>query len=239
MQFTHVFASDLDRATDTAQTICQYQLGAGAARLAPVQTHLLRERQVGPVERQRRGKGAIEEESLEEMQARTSSFVNDYIRPLLPAGDGTSSGGGGGAAVDGEEVVAVVSHGGILQILWVSLEDLFDQGSIRFRRGLSPADFEDSMAPVWSNTGVLELDIKPKSRADSMSATTAAAAAAAAASGPPLAGWTMTILSVDSTAHLAAKQAGPGMTGAGAVKRATMPGTRGTTDEFYRITGTV
>lgn len=268
VQFSHIFSSDLDRATDTAQAICKYQLGAGAARLAPIQTHLLREQQIaspGSLEGTRWKSGApasstgspdglaggepgyTEEESLGQMKARASSFLRDFVVPLL---DGPPSRGN-----NKEEVVAVIAHGMILQVLWICLADFFNPGDIHFGPGVSQADFADQVAPIWSNTGVMELDIKPGRGGVANTATaagviTASNTAATTASpsvltgsipramgtgtGPPFAGWSMTILAVDSTTHLSTTQIGR----TGGTVRNTVHGSRqGPMDELYGITG--
>ena len=108
-----------------------------------------------------------------------------------------------------QPVIAIVAHGVILQIIWICLAELFEPGDIYFGRNLSQADFEDGVAPVWSNTGVMELDIQPKSNLFAIAENGSGSVRIArgpdvlAYSSPsPLADWTMTILAVDSVVHL-------------------------------------
>lgn len=257
IRFTQVFSSDLDRATDTAEGICANQLGAG--RLVPIQTPALREQQfTSSLEGTRWQSGAAassisspdglaggepgytQEEPLSAMKARVHSFLRENILPLL-------------SSSTQEEIVAVVAHGVILQVVWVCLADLFEPGDIHFGPGLSQADFEDKVAPIWSNTGVMELDISPRAPGRVTQSVPGAGAAApgpvltgsaqlpnrgtttTTASSSALTGWSMTILTIDSTAHLATTQIG--RTG-GTVRNAVHGSRQQPMDEFFRITGT-
>ncbi|EAW11992.1 histidine phosphatase family protein [Aspergillus clavatus NRRL 1] len=251
VRFTQVFSSDLDRAMETAQDICQQQLSSGPF-LTPIQTSNLREQSFGSLEGTRWKSGApgssisspdalrggepsyTEEESVVSMRTRVNAFLQDYIVPLLVNLDTTKP----------EEVIAVVSHGVILQVLWVCLADLFNQRDIHIGAGAARADFGDYVRPVWSNTGAMELDIRPS--------TIAGPAVRDAASPPPfllgvlqqresfealLSSWSMTVMSVDDTSHLDMAQQVE-RTG-GTVRNTLQPSRQESTNQFYRLTGTV
>ena len=221
VQFTQVFSSDLDRATDTARAICQKQLGAGAAKLVPIQASELQEQQLVTTSSSLTVSGH-EFESEDEMKARSRRFLRVHILPLLYRN-----------STGNKPVIAIVAHSVILQILWICLAELFDPGDIHFGQGLSQADFEDGVAPLWSNTGVMELDIEPRPRSLSVRRPRDPAAACS-----PLSGWSMTILAVDSVVHLLA---GTGHDQVGSTGKAVQIGlydsSQQTMDEFYRIIG--
>lgn len=249
VRFTQVFSSDLDRATETAQGICSQQLGSGPM-LVPIQTPNLREQSFGSLEGTRWQSGApassisspdalrggepiyTEEESVVSMRTRVNAFLQDHIMPLLI---GTSS---------SDEVIAIIAHGVILQVLWVCLADLFNQSEIYLAPGVGQDDFGDYVRPVWSNTGVMEVDIRPSS-------TVPVSARQAARPPPfllgslqrsdyresPLAGWSMTVISADDTSHLDKAQQVE-RTG-GTVRNAVHESRQQSTDQFYRLTGTV
>ncbi|GFF89116.1 phosphoglycerate mutase family protein [Aspergillus udagawae] len=250
IRFTHVFSSDLDRASETAQGICQQQLASGAL-LAPIQVPTLREQQYGSLEGTRWHSGApassisspdalrggeptyTDEESVVSMRTRMNAFLQDHIIPFLVNAD-----------VANEEVIAVVAHGVILQVLWVCLADLFNQRDVHLGPGIGQADFGDYVRPVWSNTGVMELDIRPASivppyvrdaarpppfllgsmqRPESFEA--------------PLSGWSMTVMAVDDTTHLETTAQQVERTG-GTVRNSLQPSRQETANQFYRLTGT-
>ncbi|KAF7122087.1 hypothetical protein CNMCM5793_000042 [Aspergillus hiratsukae] len=240
----------LDRASETAQGICQQQLASGAL-LAPIQVPSLREQQFGSLEGTRWHSGApassigspdglrggeptyTDEESVVSMRARINAFLQDHIMPFLTDADTANN-----------EVIAVVAHGVILQVLWVCLADLFNQRDIHIGPGVGQADFGDYVRPVWSNTGVMELDIRPASivppyvrdaarpppfllgslqRPESFEA--------------PLSGWSMTVMVVDDTTHLETTAQQVERTG-GTVRNTLQPSRQETTNQFYRLTST-
>lgn len=248
MRFTHVFSSDLDRASDTAQGICQQQLGAPL--LTPFQTSLLKEQAFGSLEGTKWQSGAaasstgspdalrggepsyVEEESMASMRSRANSFLNDYLLPLT------------GSLSANEEVVAVVAHGIILQVLWVCLTELFDPRDIHMGPGVNQADFGDRVQPTWSNTGYVELDIRQLPPAPPLMRNTGRPVPFTGAvqssirlpvSSAPLAGWGMTVMSVDNTSHLYGAQRVP-RTG-GTVRNPAHGSRQQTMDDFYRLTG--
>ncbi|KAJ9209924.1 hypothetical protein DTO166G4_8463 [Paecilomyces variotii] len=203
VQFTRVFSSDLQRARLTATGLCQQQLGNRS--LAPMQTPLLQEQHFGSLEGTRwkprastsrntpskaepvTGPSYMEEESEDSMRARATSFLRDYILPLL-LGNSPE-----------EEVVAVVAHGIILRVLWKCIADLFDPADIFISPDVDTSGIPPGspLTPVWSNTGFMELDMRPKPLITASGTLSQPA--------PPMATfsrWQMVILSVNSRSHL-------------------------------------
>lgn len=223
-----MLSSDLDRATDTARVICQYQLGSGVS-LEPIQTIKLREQCSGCG-----SSSALTEqaESTASMKTRVNGFLREHILPVMA--DPTQSRGA---------VVAVVGHGVILQVVWSCLADLFDSQSFHLAQG---ADLgADYMHPVWSNTGIMELDIRPGGPPTEMLTPSAVVTNVdppwLTKSVPPtppggcapLMGWSVTILAVDSTLHLS------GHALAQTVPEAKQASKQQPADDFYRLTGNV
>lgn len=222
IRFTRVFSSDLQRARITAEGINGDQ--------KPVQVSELREQHfdVGGGGWSAMA-GGYSEESESEMGDRANTFLHDHILPLLFNNKNHSPGN--------EETVAVVAHGVILRVLWRRLADHFNKSDIKLGPGV-----DASTMPSWSNTGYMELDIRPSQQqsrtaaapstttnnaytpsqglyrtssgarsATSMVGSAPSASARSSASiapapshgeGPPLSGWTMTVLTIDDTSHL-------------------------------------
>ncbi|KAL2014459.1 hypothetical protein VTN00DRAFT_1984 [Thermoascus crustaceus] len=221
IRFTRVFSSDLQRARITAEGINEGQ--------KPIQVSELREQHfdVGGGGWSALS-GGYAEESESEMGDRANTFLHDHILPVLFNNKNNSPGN--------EETVAVVAHGVILRVLWRRLADHFNRRDIKLGPGV-----DASTMPSWSNTGYMELDIRPSQQqsrtaaapstttnaytpsqglyrtssgaksATSMvgsapSASTRSSASIAPApsrgEGPPLSGWTMTVLTIDDTSHL-------------------------------------
>lgn len=229
VSFTRVFSSDLDRATDTARAMCQYQLGSGPT-LEPIQLPALREQCVGCGSQTLSADNA---EPMTSMKLRTNGFLRDYIMPLMA--DQTQGSG---------QVVAVVAHGAILQVIWSCLADLFGPQAFHLSRRVG-RDEGDYMLPVWSNTGIMELGIRPSGPPEDMVARnevltsvdppwiTKSAPPTLPGESPPLKGWSVTILSVDSTKHLAGNSLGQ------TIPEVRAYSTQQSMDDFYRLTGTV
>lgn len=229
VRFTRVLSSDLDRATDTARTICQYQLGSGPA-LEPFQTAKLREQCFGCG---RQSREVTQIESMSSMRARVNGFLRDHILPEMAS-----------HATGGNAVIAVVGHGVILQVLWACLTEIFGAQSFHLaRNAASPGT--DYMHPLWSNTGIMEVDIRPGGPPEELLIRNMihpnveppwlmrAKPPFLPDGSAPLVGWSVTILTVDNTAHLegdALAQTIP----------AVMPLSRQQPmDQFYRLTGRV
>lgn len=173
IRYTHVFASDLQRAVKTAQALlaAQPEPTAGPA-LSVRQFQELREQDFGFYEgkpfyaRQsdsnKSGKdnhrsqpqddpGFKDVEPKESMTARTNTFVAEHIQPLILQ-----------AAPGKDTVVAIVSHGILLSHLWRSILSMFAKQTITLAPGLAVGG--GGVTPLeylggWSNTGYLELEI--------------------------------------------------------------------------------
>ncbi|KAL8945870.1 MAG: hypothetical protein Q9222_007651 [Ikaeria aurantiellina] len=170
--FTHVYASDLQRAVKTAEALLAAQPeNPDRPALTVRQLSVLREQDFGIYEgkpfyvRQqgssRSGKdnhraqhlddpGFQDVESKESMTSRTDSFVHEYLKPLILKDSPSSFG----------NVVAIVSHGIILSYLWRSLLGVFAKQTVSLAPGLAVGDARPlEFLGGWSNTGYLELEI--------------------------------------------------------------------------------
>jgi hypothetical protein len=104
------------------------------------------------------------QETSEAMRVRAESFLGDYILPILATlSEDTDDTKGP------EECVAVVSHGLFLSVLWKSLLRKFPSNSVVLGPGVEPPGRVRPLEylPAWSNTGFLELSIKPTHGSDS------------------------------------------------------------------------
>lgn len=90
-------------------------------------------------------------ETHEAMATRMNTFLDDDIHPILASDCSPSS------------VIAVVSHGIVLSILWRALLQRFGPNSVSLGPGLSNLTGSRPLEylPSWSNTGYLELEIRP------------------------------------------------------------------------------
>ncbi|KAI4124236.1 MAG: hypothetical protein LQ338_004915 [Usnochroma carphineum] len=173
IRYTHVFASDLQRAAKTAQALVSTQPKTnGDPELSVQQLPALREQDFGFYEgkpyyaRQRdSGKSGKEQhrsqhqgdtgfqdvESKGSMITRTDAFVTEFIRPLI--------------LQDSPEqinVAAVVAHGIILSYVWRSILCMFAKQTVASAPGLAVGGGGSTSLEYlggWSNTGYLELDI--------------------------------------------------------------------------------
>jgi broad specificity phosphatase PhoE len=171
--FTHIFSSNLTRARLTADAILNAQTSekeksSQQGKPERINVDDLREQDFGSFECQPwASKPAVKgsngklidpdhpdfkpKETHESMAIRMNKFVDESIHPLLA----TDS--------DAESTVAVVSHGIILSILWRALLERLGargvslQPEVRLLAGGRPLEY----LPTWSNTGYLELHIKP------------------------------------------------------------------------------
>ncbi len=175
--FTKIFSSDLQRAFKTAEAIRRAQVAKSIEVPTSIQTTqspLLREQDFGSYEgkpvssRIHRTKGVGSDvghartqepstfqdvESKEAMAARTDEFLDKHLLPLITGEDPAE-----------EIVVAVVSHGILLNVLWRSLLRRFASRSVSIAPGIGPAGQVVSLEYLggWSNTGYLKLEISKK-----------------------------------------------------------------------------
>ncbi|KAL8679089.1 MAG: hypothetical protein Q9186_004584 [Xanthomendoza sp. 1 TL-2023] len=174
VRFTHLFASDLQRAVKTAEALLSAQSSKHDNSPQPTMKQLpvLREQDFGFYEgkpfyarqqdSRKSGKdnhrpqhhdepGFQDVESKESMIARTNTFVAEHLRPLI-LGDHSEH----------ENIVAIVSHGIILSHLWRSILGRFSKHTVALAPGLSIGGGGGTQLEHlggWSNTGYLELDI--------------------------------------------------------------------------------
>ncbi|OOQ87659.1 hypothetical protein PEBR_15999 [Penicillium brasilianum] len=229
VSFTRVLSSDLDRATDTARVICQYQLGSGPA-LETFQTAKLREQCFGCG---RSSREVTQIESMASMRARINGFLQDHILPEMA-----------NHVTGGDAVIAVVGHGVILQVLWACLTEIFGSHSFHLARN-AEAPAVDYTHPLWSNTGIMEVDIRPGGPPPEMLLRNMihpnveppwlmrSKLPFPPDGSAPLIGWSVTIITVDSTAHL------DGDALAQTVPPVVPQSGQQPMDQFYRLTGTV
>lgn len=170
LNFSHLFSSDLTRARLTADAIADAQTGekpSNNSRAERIALEVLREQDFGSFECQSwvsksTLKGGNDrppdhghpdfkpKETHESMARRMNTFLDEIIHPLLVTDR------------EDESAIAVVSHGIILSFLWKALLQQFGARSVSFgpevsvAAGIRPLEYLCS----WSNTGVLELDIK-------------------------------------------------------------------------------
>ncbi|KAI4105095.1 MAG: hypothetical protein L6R37_002899 [Teloschistes peruensis] len=174
-RYTHVFASDLQRAVKTAEALLAAEPQGSDSSAVTVQPKPdLREQNFGFYEgkpfyaRQHESKKSGKDkhrsehrkdanfqdvESKESMAARTTSFIDQYLKPLLV-----------GESAEQQRAVAIVSHGILLSHLWRSILGMFgvNQTTVDIAPGVSIGN--GGVTPLeylggWSNTGYLELDM--------------------------------------------------------------------------------
>ncbi|KAF2730012.1 phosphoglycerate mutase-like protein [Polyplosphaeria fusca] len=165
LEFTHIFSSHLQRAVKTAGLIREAQVapsdGAQVARAVPtiVQLPVLMEQDFGFfegkkwTERSAEHKdtpGFVDIESAESMAQRADTFLDRHVLPLLHEPTEASS-----------PIMAVVSHGIMLSMLWKRLLLRLPPKSVTFAPDLSEAVRGRPLEHLggWSNTGYLELNM--------------------------------------------------------------------------------
>ncbi|CAF9922391.1 MAG: hypothetical protein HETSPECPRED_005057 [Heterodermia speciosa] len=176
LRFTHIFSSDLQRAFKTAEAIRLARASKTSNTLESKtrvkQLNVLREQDFGfyegkpfyarPSGSNKSGKdnhraehatepGFQDVESKESLAARANTFVHEHLVPLI--------------CKRKEITVAVVSHGIILNHLWRSILKLFAKRTVSIVPGLAVGGTNTS-TPLeylggWSNTGYLELELRP------------------------------------------------------------------------------
>nr|KMM70861.1 hypothetical protein CPAG_07172 [Coccidioides posadasii RMSCC 3488] len=154
VQFTRVFASPLQRARLTAEGLCKEP---NASSLQPILLPVLMEKDFGSLEGESWRTSTVarstlpptlgldhkEPESVASMAARANQFRDDFLLPLLYADLETT------------EVVAIVSHGIVLSVLWETLTTLCQHDHLVYSATVQA----QARRPGWSNTGYMELDI--------------------------------------------------------------------------------
>lgn len=90
-------------------------------------------------------------ETHESMAERMDTFLNENVLPILVTESGS------------EKSVALVSHGIILSFLWKALLQRLGSRSVSFapEASISTGNRPLEYLPTWSNTGYLEVEIKP------------------------------------------------------------------------------
>jgi hypothetical protein len=133
-------------------------------------------------------------ETSKAMAKRADIFFDDYILPQL--------------AIDEEQegVVAVVSHGMILAVLWKSLLGCFGPNTVSLGPEISAKTRSRQLEHLlgWSNTGYAEIDITRTPALNGVSAASAGDAPVSAENQgtAKLFGWNMVVRNVDSRDHL-------------------------------------
>jgi broad specificity phosphatase PhoE len=165
LRFTHLFASDLQRAWMTADEIRKAQEAHSRQELRPaiVKLDLLREQDFGSLElvswASKRASDAVDptkpgfkdKETTDSMFKRANQFIDDYLAPLW-------------ALDDADDIcVAIVSHGLFLSTLWRSLLLRFETANTHLGPEVGPVSPSRPLEYIgaWSNTGYLEVDVKP------------------------------------------------------------------------------
>jgi broad specificity phosphatase PhoE len=181
LQFTHIFASDLQRAWMTAGEISSAQAaqhGDSIPQPQVVKLALLREQDFGSFElvpwTSKRSDDAFTtkvpsatdpdfkpKELAEQMKARADQFLDDFVVPIM--------------ALDAEDRIAVVSHGLFLSALWRALLSRFRTENVSLGPDVAVQSHSRPLEYVgsWTNTGYLELIISSSS-ADTSSEDTPA-----------------------------------------------------------------
>ena len=179
LDFTHIFASDLQRAVKTAGAIRSWIDAVHPdPKLRVTELTVLREQDFGyyegkpfyarPRESSKSGKehhrsqhqddpDFKDVESKESMDRRMNDFLRDHLVPIIHEEGWTK-----------EKTVAIVSHGIILSHLWRCLLKTLPKDSVTLSPGVSIGS--GGVTPLeylggWSNTGYLELDLHTRSPA--------------------------------------------------------------------------
>jgi broad specificity phosphatase PhoE len=165
VKFTHIFSSQLKRAVKSAQLVCDAQSASLVVKQVPLimeqnfgfyegKSIFARPEKVGTIS----GKDAhralhkddpefVDTESKESMALRADTFLDDHLLPIL----------------EEEHVVAVVSHGIILSVLWRRLLQRLSAKSVTTRPEVVAVHGQLDLERLrgWSNTGYLELEMHP------------------------------------------------------------------------------
>jgi broad specificity phosphatase PhoE len=174
LRFTHIYASDLQRAYMTAQAVADAQAKKYNTSTLPIpRLSLLREQDFGSNElvpwASKRGQDSffdrrpdvhepnfIPKEPMDVMKKRATDFVDDFLLPLLATDDGQPQ--------TEEPTVAAVSHGLFLGVLWRDLLSRFPSKSVSVSPDAVGNDIGANFSPlehigIWANTAFLEIEI--------------------------------------------------------------------------------
>jgi hypothetical protein len=136
--------------------------------------------------------GFKEVESKESMVARMDDFLNENLLPIIAEEDL-------GKSILVEEVVAIVSHGIILSVLWRCLLKRFDLSSVSSsQRALEQSKQSKDSYGRWANTGYLELHISKKTDQEAKQDDVQSALDA----NRTLVAWNMSIRNINAKDHL-------------------------------------
>ncbi len=212
LKFTQIYASDLQRAHMTAGELQRNQALRYTSEQVPVvvKLEILREKDFGSLELvpwgSRRAQNALDpkvpnpvdpsfrpQETSEAMTARAEMFLTDFILPLLATEDDDQD-----AA---QECVAVVSHGLFLASLWQTLLPKFSTGTVLLGPNVEILGYARPLEylPSWTNTGFLESNVTKQT---AKNAAQAGEVAMDNQISPPLSGYSMTVIGVNSKDHL-------------------------------------
>jgi broad specificity phosphatase PhoE len=208
-RFTQIFSSDLRRAYITAKAIEDVQKSKypDGMDVSVVQLDHLREQDFGSFEcvpwsskrsdltadklPEPEDAGFKPKETSDAMVKRAEVFLEDYILPQLVIDE------------EQEGIVAVISHGLMLAVLWKSLLARFGPDTVSLgpeingKAGSRPLEY----LPGWSNTGYVELDMMRNPEPDEVSTEDSLETVNERGS-TKLFGWKMIVRSVNSKVHL-------------------------------------
>ena len=125
------------------------------------------------------------------MAVRADKFLDSHLLPLLEARCG-----------DVADVVAVVSHGIFLGVLWRALMHRFPPSSVSLAAGVGPSWETVPLEHLggWSNTGYLELDLRKPLLVEDASPGASGGSTVVV---PRLDRWCLQIKAINERAHLA------------------------------------
>ncbi|KAF7946295.1 hypothetical protein EAE96_009296 [Botrytis aclada] len=167
---SRIFSSDLQRAIKTAEAIRVAQDNVPSFEVTKLE--LLREQDFGHYEKKpfhERSKGSNKTgkeihseacrvdpgfrdvESKESMKRRMETFVNEHLVHLLNIDEKNTN----------DHTIAIVAHGIILNHLWRVILGRFDPKNVSIGPDVPRPERGLEYLGGWSNTGYLDLDIKP------------------------------------------------------------------------------
>ncbi|KAF7931001.1 uncharacterized protein EAE97_009210 [Botrytis byssoidea] len=167
---SRIFSSDLQRAIKTAEAIRVAQDNNSSFEVTKLE--LLREQDFGHYEKkafherskdsnkigkgvhseaQRMDSGFKDVESKESMKRRMETFVNEHLIHLLYIDEDNLN----------DYIIAIVAHGIILNHLWRAILRRFNPKNVSIGPDVPRPERGLEYLGGWSNTGYLDLDIKP------------------------------------------------------------------------------